>query len=168
MVRGQSITFGSRPSQVTRRGTSRNCHAETYISLSPGACQRGRLRHLFCDLDISALYPLPRIPSCLSRLSLSRPPSPHPLLPPCLPRSERERESRRCHSNIWFTVPLNRVPAAPPFFGKPSPRPNSCHGRARVCITSLFSPLLSSRFAYLDKVWGRLDSADRIGVAFFF
>lgn len=92
MVRGQSITFGSRPSQVTRRGTSRNCHAETYISLSPGACQRGRLRHLFCDLDISALYPLPRIPSCLSRLSLSRPPSPHPLLPPCLPRSERERE----------------------------------------------------------------------------
>lgn len=80
----------------------------------------------------------------------------------------RERESRRCHSNIWFTVPLNRVSAAPPFFGKPSPRPNSCHGRARVCVTSLFSPLLSSRFAYLDKVWGRLDSADRIGVAFFF
>ena len=62
-----------------------------------GACQHGRLRHLFCDLDISALYPLPRIPSCLPGQSLSslRRPAATPALSAvyvCLREKERERE----------------------------------------------------------------------------
>ena len=30
-----------------------------------------------------------------------------------------EREIRRCHSNIWFTVPLDRMPVVPPFIANP-------------------------------------------------
>ena len=32
---------------------------------------------------------------------------------------EREREIHRCHSNIWFTVPPDRMPVVPPFIANP-------------------------------------------------
>lgn len=106
---------------------------------------------------LRSYIPLPRIPSCLSRLSLSRTYS----RPFCT-------ETRRCHSNIWFTVPLNRMPPAPPFFhGKPSPpRPNSCRGRNRVrALRHRISPYPS--FLGLH-IWIRLDRLQRNRDCLFF
>lgn len=146
--------------QVTRRGRSRNCHAEArevcVYSLARSVPAWPVATLVLWPGYLRSYIPLPRIPSCLSRLSLSRTHS----CPFCT-------ETRRCHSNIWFTVPLNRMPPAPPFFAKPSPRPNSCRGRNRVCVYVRAASILHSRFAYLDEACG-LDRGIGIAFSFFF
>lgn len=112
-----------------------------------------------CDTCfVTWISPLVYPTTSYTQLPLETVPFPHPLLPllhgdPSMP--------------FEYLVHRASQPHAPPFFAKPSPRPNSCRGRNRVCVYVRAASILHSRFAYLDEACG-LDRGIGIAFSFFF
>ena len=140
--------------QVTRRGRSRNCHAQAgnmcvcvHVCILSG---QERASVAGCDTCfVTWISPLVYPTTSYTQLPLETVPFPH-LLPPLLHRDPSMPFEYLDHRT-------SQPHPAPPFFhGKPSPpRPNSCRGRNRVrALRHRISPYPS--FLGLH-IWIRLD-----------